>query len=268
MSELKKYGTASYYDEGGTFKVGLLYCRVCDIIKREINQKSLVSHYNAASYVDLRNERKFFYQRKEFFNFILDKITIEFDGRGELKLLDFGCAYGHLMEIADKRGYEVSGVELNKGLVEHVSKKGFKVYGEVDVVEGKFNVVVLLDSLYCIPQPLDLLKKIQTKLTDDGLICIRIANRNWILKVAKLVFRKKDFGYMLGDATIGYSYKSISKLLDLSGFSISKVIINERGKTNLGLKKRIFYYGTTLLTSISMNSLIITPGIIILARKK
>ena len=69
-----------------------------------------------------------------------------------------------------------------------------------------------------------------------------------------------------GDATIGYGKKAIKRLLAKNDFAITRWCYWERGKRK-GLLKRMFYWVTSYVTWITWGTIVLSPGIIVLAKK-
>ena len=97
-------------------------------------------------------------------------------------------------------------------------------------IKAKAEVVTLLDSLYCVTDPIGFFQDIRNLLVDEGMVCVRVVNRNWLLKIKNFISARKKFGNLLGDCIIGYSFKSLSLLLDKTGFSVSKIFFHEKEK--------------------------------------
>jgi 2-polyprenyl-3-methyl-5-hydroxy-6-metoxy-1,4-benzoquinol methylase len=181
--------------------------------------------------------------------------------------LDFGCSYGHLLEYLKGRGVEGYGIEISKEVRVFAQKKGLTIFENLDTLpeEKKFDVVSLIDSIYYSNEPVKLVKSIYPRIKQDGLMVIRITNRNWLAKVKGILF-KGELGLTLGDATISYSKKSLCLLLERNGFKILKITNTEKGKS-MDLKIRIFYLFTAILHTLSFGLINLSPGVIVIAKK-
>jgi 2-polyprenyl-3-methyl-5-hydroxy-6-metoxy-1,4-benzoquinol methylase len=272
-SHIQLVGKASYYTKDARFKTDMYACESCDIYVRDVDSASMEEHYYAATYVQVDNERRFYDQRINFFRHIVSLITnhaseINHSNVENLNIADFGSSYGHLLEAAAAAGIKSVGIELNKDLITYCTQKGMVVVNTLDELTEPVDVFSLIDSLYCVPNPREILSQMRDRLNPNGFIIARLTNRNLYAKVRNVGAKEKDFS-ILGDATISYSIKGAKRLFEQSGLEIAKVI-PEIGnhKQSLGFRRNLLYSGTALLSTITGNRIVITPGIIVIARPK
>jgi len=64
-----------------------------------------------------------------------------------------------------------------------------------------------------------------------------------------------------------YSHKSMKIIFDKSGLKIEKVILQEKGKSLQGIRRKLIYY-TPLVISSMVPLVKLTPGIIYVAKHK
>jgi SAM-dependent methyltransferase len=264
---MRLVGDAAYYDQVSRWRTPVSYCAACDLFYRDVEERRLVSHFRAASYVRKENEPQLFRSRIGFFRWILELIRnyeATAGQSGRIGLLDFGSAYGHLLRLAQEEGFEAVGIERNEDLVQACREKGLAVYQGLDEFDGKVDVITAIDSLYCVPRPRELMMSLRGKLRPGGLLVARITNRNLQAKWRSKMGREGDFS-TIGDAIVSYSAKGIRRLLTLSGFRVEKVIPDYGQGKKLGLPKRLFYTATYLLTLLTLGRRILTPGIIVIA---
>lgn len=268
---MKFTGQASYYDRKSKFKTSMYYCKACNIYYRDIENRQIVDHFYAASYVQRENESRFFLARQNFFKFILTVISKFFQSRGmtelsSLTLVDFGSSYGHLLELSKQWGFKAIGIELNEDLIQYCTEKKLIVFRKVDNLPEKVDIFTLIDSLYYLPNPREMLLKINVHLKEEGIVVIRITNRNLYTKLlGKLLYRGNL--NILGDSIISYSLKSVKILFNLTGFEVIRVIPDFGQGKKLDSKQKIFYLLTSLLTYLSFKTIILTPGIIIVGER-
>jgi SAM-dependent methyltransferase len=261
-----KWGNGTYYlEDGKRFSVPFYYCRNCNTFIRQVDEKSVLSHLKAASHTDIKNEERFFKMRIEFFKYLFSLVKRHSDSL--TNWLDFGCSYGHLLAYLKGKSIECFGIEITKEVRGFAQNKGLLIFESLDDLpeEKKFDVVSLIDSMYFSLEPDKLIQSIYSRIQQNGLIVIRITNRNWLAKARRILFNG-NLGLALGDATISYSKKSISYLLERNGFKILKTTSIEKGKS-LELKVNIFYFLTAVLYTLSFGLINISPGIIVLAKK-
>jgi SAM-dependent methyltransferase len=104
--------------------------------------------------------------------------TVEFVRRfrSSGKLLELGCAYGFFLQEA-RRHYVVSGIELAQAAAEHCQRSGLNVLqGPVDRANlerlGPQDLIVLLDVIEHLPDPLGTLQLCADYLDPNGVIVI------------------------------------------------------------------------------------------------
>jgi 2-polyprenyl-3-methyl-5-hydroxy-6-metoxy-1,4-benzoquinol methylase len=261
------FGNGTYYlEDGKHFLVPFYYCKNCDCFIRDVNNDSVFSHLKSASHTNLHNEERFYRDRIRFFKYIysfIEKQKIQVSN-----WLDFGCSYGHFIDFLKEKGIDSHGVEISEVVRQFARKKGIAVFESIGHIPERqlYDVISLIDSLYYCPEPVSLINDLYNKLNQNGMMIVRITNRNWLAKLKKTLFRK-DIGLALGDATISYSKKSISYLLEMNGFKILKMTSIEKGKSH-DFKTKVFYFLTSMLDIFSFGLINLSPGIIILAEKK
>ncbi len=264
-------GAAAYYDQSAQYRTPVYSCDSCDVLFREVDARKLVSHYYAASYVQKKNEESLWRGRREFFRWILSLVENSVavpstHPSGPRRLLDFGSAYGHMLELAREQGFEPIGVELNEDLVRQARAKGLVVHRSLDEVPEKVDIVTAVDSLYCVPNPRELLAGIRDKLKPDGVFLLRITNRNQFARFRARVLRRGDLS-AIGDATVSYSLRGITRLLNSSGWQIRRIIPDSGRGKRLPAGKRLSYLAGHLLTLLLWKRRILTPGIIVIAQR-
>jgi 2-polyprenyl-3-methyl-5-hydroxy-6-metoxy-1,4-benzoquinol methylase len=267
--ELEYFGTADYYLPGiPNVRTTLRRCRSCKAIRRDIPAEALASHFTVASYTRLEKEAYFREYRRRYFEFLFAAAG-KAAGSAPRRCLDFGSAYGHFLEICRAHGCEAVGVELVERMRTLCAQRGLTAYPDVDALRGQkpFDLITVIDSIYCLADPKPLLAALRELLDDSGLLVIRVTNRNWLLGCMKFLLRRDHFGQWFGDVTIGYTKKSLAKLLDGSGFSVVRWRRREPGKRDI-LTTRAFYWLSTFLSCVTLGLVNISPGIIAMARKR
>lgn len=114
------------------------------------------------------------------------------------KILDVGCSGGHFMYWAQKRGFNPSGVELNKKTANSAVSYGFEVYNgflkDAPFEKGGFDIVFLGEIIEHVNDPRELITDALKFLKQDGLIVITTPNIDcfwskttfWLYKVFKI----------------------------------------------------------------------------------
>jgi 2-polyprenyl-3-methyl-5-hydroxy-6-metoxy-1,4-benzoquinol methylase len=97
------------------------------------------------------------------------------------RLLDVGCARGHLSSVLARQGWRVTGIEYDAADAAIARQTGVQVIvGSAEEtlrnIEGKFDVIVFADVLEHFVQPLDVLTMATSILAPNGRIIISIPN--------------------------------------------------------------------------------------------
>ncbi len=110
----------------------------------------------------------------DFVHLRLSEIVGEFAPfRQNNRLLDVGCGAGVLLLAAKKADWNVEGVEVSKPSVEHLQKKGFKIFHgtlqEANYSDNYFDVVTSVEVLEHVTEPKNLVEEIYRILRPGGL---------------------------------------------------------------------------------------------------
>lgn len=263
-------GQADYYDRAGPYKTPIHFCKSCDIFYRQVDDARRLDHFHAASYVQRTNEQDLFHTRIKFFRYVLSLVEkyakAEFrDAHRSLRLVDFGSSYGHLLELAEDNGMCAVGIEINEDLLASCKRKGMVVYKDLKELPEKVDAVTLIDSLYYVPDCRAVLADIRKRLSAGGILIVRVTNRNLYARFMGKYVSRGDFT-TIGDAIVGYSVRGMRKLLALTGFRILKIIPDYGKGKRLGVRKKLLYWVGYALTLLAVKRVILTPGIIVVAR--
>ena len=117
--------------------------------------------------------------RRELFGWIADAMG-GYVLRGK-KLLEVGANMGLFLAVAAERGWEVRGIEPSKWAVqEGVRRFGVPlrqgVIEELDEPAGSADVIVMLDVLEHLGDPLDALRKLRDVVDEEGLLVLSTVN--------------------------------------------------------------------------------------------
>lgn len=102
-------------------------------------------------------------------------IIAHFEKKGSL--FEIGCAGGYLLQLAQSRGYTVSGVEMSKDMAAHARAQGLDVAtGELnDVPKGKkYTVIYLGDVLEHVNDPLQFIREISERVVSGGIVAFEV----------------------------------------------------------------------------------------------
>jgi SAM-dependent methyltransferase len=107
------------------------------------------------------------------------------------ELLDVGCAAGLFLDVARERGWNVQGLELSPHAVK-VAREHFGLtvhegdFAAVDLEEGSFDAITLLDVLEHLYEPSESLQRIKALLRPGGILMVVLPNdRNLTTMVSR-----------------------------------------------------------------------------------
>ena len=142
------------------------------------------------------------------------------------KLLDVGCAYGFFLELADRAGFDVYGIDPSGYAVSQAQKKfGKKVQctqlSESDFPPKSFGVITLFDVFEHLENPKKDLTTLHKMLADDGLLVVATGDTSsfW----ANFTGRKWTF-YNPPQHIFYFNQENITRIFNESGFHIHRTI--------------------------------------------
>jgi 2-polyprenyl-3-methyl-5-hydroxy-6-metoxy-1,4-benzoquinol methylase len=239
--------------------VPVFYCQACDLFSKKLSRDLLQDHLNSSAYALPENEQTYYRKKIGFFNFIASLILRH---KKNPRILDVGCSYGHLMMAAAEKGIKADGVEINDIFRERLKARGFHVYKDLFEVSERYDVITFIDSFFYFQNPLEVLKKCKELLTEDGILLLRLTNRNWLARFRLKLLKRNDVS-ALGDTTHSYGIKSISRALNVTGFRIKYIQLFEKGRM-----KKMFHLLAYLLAVMTFNKLVLIPGFIVIADRE
>lgn len=123
---------------------------------------------------------KYYKERKKYFEELWKKIENLIPEKG--KLLDIGCGIGIFMDVAKKKGWEVSGQDISPFAVDYCRKKGYVVYNkpmtEINIPENSFDVITIFDVIAHLQNPIEYIEKAKKILKPQGLLIIKTPYRS------------------------------------------------------------------------------------------
>ena len=146
--------------------------------------------------------------------------------RKDMSILEIGCGAGALLYRIKPLVKRCVGVELNSTFVNFIgSALGIEAYCQ-DVCElsfeDKFDLVVIIDTLDHLPNPLKAMCKIKSLLSDEGCVYLEVPNRDEALNLyipppnnsayQRFFWHNAHMFYFTRD--------TISKLFNKAGFSV------------------------------------------------
>lgn len=141
------------------------------------------------------------------------------------KLLDIGCATGFFLKAARDKKWQADGVEISEFAAQYTSRHfKFKVYQSdfltLRLPPKSYDVITMWDVIEHFYDPDAALRRIHQLLKPNGLLVFSTPDVESL--PAKLT-RDKWIGYKLSDGHLAYfSYQTVKKLLENTGFSLVK----------------------------------------------
>lgn len=271
------YGYQDYLVGDGAAPSRIYRCRSCDFNFRRFDRPlhEIVNHFQVAPYSSDEIEEQWLQRRKGFYEFLLDMLPGPAAGQS---LLDIGCAFGHFLHYAEARGYQPFGTEVSEAMAELTRKRrnypvSSRPLDDLQLPVKTFDVITLVDSFYYFEDPLTVLRQCRQLLNPGGQLLMRVTNRNQMARAHRLpralTFRWGPSPQMpfwtTDDAISCHSRKSITRLMDRTGFQIQKLTCLERGKKMESLGMRMFYRMTSLAAKLTAEAISWTPGVVCLA---
>jgi 2-polyprenyl-3-methyl-5-hydroxy-6-metoxy-1,4-benzoquinol methylase len=257
------------------FEMNLVKCRKCSLIyaNPRIQESELFCRYTnsffydeylpafkaASTHYDLKVIRSHF--------FIFIQLITKYFKPGK-RLLDVGCGSGFFLKAAEEIGWEAEGVEISPVASEYAQN-----IVRVKVLEGKleayhlppekYDLVVLIETIEHLTNPLDTLREIYRILKKEGILIISTPDskslsrlflgKNWAVFSPEehlSVFSQKNLFYLLHRAN--FCVLGIRNLLQLNpeythkkkgfGYLVFKKLYNILEKIKIMEKATLFEY--------------------------
>ncbi|MBX4205632.1 class I SAM-dependent methyltransferase [Candidatus Microgenomates bacterium] len=169
------------------------------------------------------------------------------------KVLEIGCSNGTMLDIFAKDGWETWGVEPSEN-AEYAIDKGHKVFQstfeKVNLPKDIFDLIIMNHTLEHLENPVEIMKKANTLLTNGGLILIDVPNYGSLL--SKLIGRY--WPYLLPfEHNFQFTKKTLKKIFEKANFQVicfksrSGIFefadpVSEIEESAKGLKRRFIYH--------------------------
>jgi 2-polyprenyl-3-methyl-5-hydroxy-6-metoxy-1,4-benzoquinol methylase len=144
------------------------------------------------------------------------------------KLLDVGCGEGLFLQLAQKSGWQVSGIELSPYASKFASKAlGTKIYcgqlHEEVFDDNSFDVVTMWHVLEHVEDPKRYLREINRVVKSGGLLVIAVPNVNALVMQSayRVIRRRKSKLFSVNDKEVHlyhFSQKTLAAYFEKTGF--------------------------------------------------
>jgi SAM-dependent methyltransferase len=193
-------------------------------------------------------------------------------------LLDVGCSYGGFLQLAQKEGYQVRGMDIVPEAVEYVRSRGIPCdrgwsVDELDVPEASLGIVSVLDCNYYWRSQTKELDAIRSLLRRDGLLVMRVVDMSWAMRIGLWLSRwfpnagQRLCERAVYDHRVSIPVRSLLRVVQQEGFEI---IYTSPGDAmpfrHNSLKVKAAYAIGQLAWRITRYNL--APGFVLMARKR
>ena len=133
------------------------------------------------------------------------------------EILDFGCGAGDFLRAVKEDCISVKGVELQKNLLNNLNADDITCYDSLKPIKDKSLDTVLFHVFEHLPDPIDILSQLKTKMRSSGRVIIEVPHANdFLLNVAEnLAF--KEFT-LWSQHLILHTRFSLKVILEYCGF--------------------------------------------------
>ena len=185
--------------------------------------KKLSEYYKSENYISHTDSKKGFIDKayQQVKNLMLKNklkwILNEKSAKG--RILDIGAGTGDFLLAAEKKGFEIYGVEPNSGARELASKKGLNLEEETSSFpDNSFDVITLWHVLEHVPNLQEQIKELHRLLKNDGLLVIAVPN---FKSYDAQKYRENWAAYDVPRHLYHFSPSAIKNIFSSGGFSLT-----------------------------------------------
>lgn len=216
-------------------------CSVCShvYVNPQIVEEKTIGHYNDNSLtsrltIDFISSKKQMEVRGELYEYFFSKIKNKIPTG---KILDIGCSVGQFLDMGQKRGYDVLGLELNEQAISY-AKKNYdvkiekKLLHECNFPSNSFDIISMFGVIEHLTNPKDVVKDIYRLLKPGGVFIGICPN---VQSLVCMVMHEQSRTFT-GRLHLSYfSKKTINFLFNSVGFDKQKIEVNTKytGKESL-----------------------------------
>ncbi len=186
---------------------------VCESCSLGVTTKVPVQNYK-----QYHRDNQYFENESLFSDIFQKRLQIIEKFKKTGRILEIGSSTGVMLDLFQKRGWEVMGVEPSKKASEIANRRGIKTLNtnfESVTLDNMYDVVILNHVLEHLNNPKLILKKCFQVLAKDGIVFIDVPN----FGSSASRFWKSKWKYLLLDEhNWHFTHESLRKLLILTGF--------------------------------------------------
>jgi len=143
--------------------------------------EDLSKYYESENYISHTDKKKgiisFLYQTVKSYSLKKKVSLIKKLNRGSGKLLDIGAGTGDFLVTAKKKGWDISGVEVNQNARNRAEEKSVLLEDTINKFQDqKFDVITMWHVLEHIPNYKQTLERCYSLLNENGILLIAVPN--------------------------------------------------------------------------------------------
>jgi SAM-dependent methyltransferase len=157
-------------------------------------------------------------------------------GRGK-RWLDIGCGCGTFMEVLQREGYEVEGIEMDEQRLTHCQSRGLKVHSEPiesnSLAPESFDAVSMINVFSHLLDPIVVFKAIERVLANNGVIFLTTS------QLGKKAYQREVPHWHIGDHLHfagPNTFNNIASMLGLEAITLKRELTQ-----TVVLKEKLLY---------------------------
>ena len=188
------------------------------------------------------------------------------------RVLDFGCGDGNFIQMAQEKGWQAIGYDVDCDAMQHVAERygveiGCGHLHDIDWPKEQFDLIYAHHVVEHLKTPVKDLKKLNSWLKMGGYFYVGVPNiyatsARVKFFLEKLGLRRKNIGkyYDSGHHVFYYSHTSIRNLMEKCGFEV--LMVMNGNKSHISDSRIVQFFSYYLMNYVYRNS-----GFFIIARK-
>lgn len=137
----------------------------------------------------------------------------------DTRLLEIGCASGFFLDAVKDKVETVTGIELTKEYVKYARERGIDVRESLDEIpDNTYDLIFMFHVLEHIDDPINFLKEVKKKLSQNGKLIIEVPNVDDILVSVYKIKNHLDFYWEIAH-NYYFSKNSLMQVMDRAGYS-------------------------------------------------
>jgi 2-polyprenyl-3-methyl-5-hydroxy-6-metoxy-1,4-benzoquinol methylase len=141
------------------------------------------------------------------------------------RLLDVGCGRGLILDYFAARDFEVAGLDISPDIVWMVQNRGLEAFLfdlESESLHENYDVILCLEVLQQLYDPLKALRNIKSALSDNSELIVSVPNEFHFVSRLKLLFNRSHLGHFDHSHIRLFTPRRAEELFKAAGFEIKK----------------------------------------------